>query len=364
MGAQENVLEKPMHVDVMKGRRRMVLLVDGYRDIRTAKTAICLLRYCPEEVVAVLDRETAGKTCQEVFGVGGQIPIIGSLREAPSSANMLTVGIAPPGGKIPQPWRAIILEAIESGMHILSGLHDFVSEDPEFSAAAQRRGVLLIDVRKNDERDVAERKGIREGCLRIHTVANDCSCGKMVTAVEVTLGLKRRGVDAKFVATGQTGIMVEGDGCPVDRVICDFLNGAAEKLVLRNQHHEVLVIEGQGSLYHPRYSAVTLGLLHGCIPDGLIVCYEMGRTHIGGMPEFPLPPLRELIDYYERTANIMHPCRVIGISVNGYRYTDDEVAEECARVEKEFGLPACDVIRHGPDKLVDAVLELRRKLGK
>lgn len=353
-----------MNVNVRKGERRMILLVDGYRDWHTAKTAICLLRYCPQEVVAVFDREMAGRTCQEALGIGGQIPVIGSIADRPPSANMLTIGIAPPGGKIPAPWRPIILEAIQAGLHILSGLHDFVSEDPEFAAAAARHGVGLIDVRKNDERDVAHRKGIREGCLRIHTVANDCSCGKMVTAVEVTRGLRQRGVDAKFVATGQTGIMVEGDGCPVDRVICDFLNGAAEKLVLRNQHHEVIVIEGQGSLYHPRYSAVTLGLLHGSIPDGLIVCYEMGRTHIAGMPEFPLPPLRELIDYYERTASIMHPCRVIGIAVNGYKYSDAEVTAECARVEKDLGLPACDVIRHGPDKLVDAVLELKKKLGK
>ncbi len=353
-----------MTVDVMKGRRRMILLVDGYRDIRTAKTAICLLRYCPNEVVAVLDREMAGKTCQEVFGLGGNIPIIATVREAPPGANMLTIGIAPPGGKLPDSWRSTILEALEAGMHVMSGLHDFLSEDREFSAVAQRRRVQLIDVRKNDERDVACRRGIRHQCLRIHTVANDCSSGKMVTAVEVTRGLQRQGVDAKFVATGQTGIMVEGDGCPVDRVICDFLNGAAEKLVLRNQHHEVLVIEGQGSLYDPRYSAVTLGLLHGCMPDGLIVCYEMGRTHIRGMPEFPLPPLQELIDYYERTANIMHPCRVIGVAVNGHCYSDAEVSEECARVEKEFGLPACDVIRHGPDKLVAAVLDLKQKLGK
>jgi uncharacterized NAD-dependent epimerase/dehydratase family protein len=352
-----------MHVDVLKGQRRMILLVDGYRDWHTAKTAICLLRYCPEEVVGVLDREMAGRTCQEVLGIGGDIPVVGTVGEVPQ-ANMLTIGIAPPGGKIPGRWRPIILEAIERGLNILSGLHDFLNEDPEIAEAARRRGVKLIDVRMNNERDVAQRQGIREGCLRIHTVANDCSCGKMVTAVEVTLGLRRRGIDAKFVATGQTGIMIEGDGCPVDRVICDFLNGAAEKLVLRNQHHEVLVIEGQGSLFHPRYSAVTLGLLHGSMPDGLIVCYEMGRTHIAGMPQFPLPPLKKVIEYYEASANIMHPCRVIGIAVNGYKYPATEVAAECARVEAELGLPACDVIRHGPDKLVDAVLALKRELGK
>jgi uncharacterized NAD-dependent epimerase/dehydratase family protein len=352
-----------MHVDVMKGQRRMILLVDGHRDIRTAKTAICLLRYCPEEVVAVFDREMAGRTSQEVLGIGGSIPVIGSLAEAPE-ANMLAIGIAPPGGRIPPHWRPLLREAVERGLHILSGLHEFVSEDPELAAAARSRGVRLIDVRMNQERDVAQRKGIRPECLRIHTVANDCSCGKMVTAVEVTRGLRRRGIDAKFVATGQTGIMVEGDGCPVDRVICDFLNGAAEKLVLRNQHHEVIVIEGQGSLFDPRYSAVTLGLLHGSMPDGLIVCYALGRTHIASMPEFALPPLDRVIQVYESMANLMHPCRVIGVAVNGHQYSDAEVAAECARVEAQFGLPACDVLRHGPDKLVEAVLRLKQELGK
>jgi len=341
----------------------MILLVDGYRDWHTAKTAICLLRYCPDEVVAVFDRGGAGQTCQELLGIGGSIPVIANLVDCPQ-ANMLTIGIAPPGGRIPQVWRPIILEAIRRGLAILSGLHDFLNDDPEFAAAAKAHGVPLIDVRMNNERDVAQRQGVREECLRIHTVANDCSCGKMVTAVEVTRGLRRRGIDAKFVATGQTGIMVEGDGCPVDRVICDFLNGAAEKLVLANQHHEVIVIEGQGSLFHPRYSAVTLGLLHGCIPDGLIVCYEMGRTHIAGMEQFPLPSLEKLIDYYEMSANIMHPCRVIGIAVNGYKYPDEAVAEECRQVEARLQLPTCDVIRHGPDKLVDAVLRLKAELGK
>ena len=151
-------------------------------------------------------------------------------------------------------------------MEVLSGLHTFVSDDPELSEAARRHNVRIFDVRKNNERDVAQRKNINERCLRIHTVGHDCNVGKMVVSVEVTNALRKRGHDAKFVATGQTGIMIEGDGCPIDAVVADFINGAAEKLVLQNQHHEILLIEGQGSIIHPRYSAVTLGLLHGCMP--------------------------------------------------------------------------------------------------
>ena len=279
----------------------MIILTDGHNNAHVAKTAICTIRYRPEEVVAVLDREGAGKTCQELLGVGGAIPVVASLAEAPE-ANTLVIGIAPPGGKIPAPWRPIVLEAIARGLDVVSGLHDFLSDDPEFSAAAERHGVRLVDLRRVEFYEVAGREGIREGCLRIHTVANDCSVGKMLTSVEVVGGLKRRGVDAKFVATGQTGMLVEGDGMAVDRVICDFLAGAAEKLVLDNQHHEVIVIEGQGSLFHPRYSCVSLGLLHGAMPDGLILCYEMGREVIYGMEQYPLVSLARTREVYEATA--------------------------------------------------------------
>ena len=342
----------------MSATRRMVILVDGYTDTSTAKTAIGVIRYRPEEVVAVLDSQGAGKTSGQLLGVGGAIPVVASLAEAPG-ANALLLGIAPPGGKIPPHWRQIVLEALSRGMTVVSGLHEFLAEDPEFSQAAARHGAALVDLRRNDERDVSHRRGIRPQCLRIHTIANDCNSGKMVTAVEVAQGLQKTGVDAAFVATGQTGILVAGSGCAVDRVIADFVAGAAERLVLANQHHEVIVVEGQGSLFHPRYSGVTLSLLHGTMPHGLIACYEVGRKAVSGMPEVSLPSLRKVVDFYEAAASLMHPCRVIGIAVNGIRSSDAEVEAECARVEDEFQLPACDVIRHGPGKLVEAVRKLR-----
>ncbi len=336
----------------------MVILVDGYTDTSTAKTAICVIRYRTEEVAAVLDRGGAGQSSGQLLGVGGAIPVVASLAEAPA-ANTLLLGIAPPGGKIPAHWRQIVLEALQRGMTVISGLHEFLADDPEFGPAAARHGAELVDLRRNDEHDVAQRRGIRSECLRIQTIANDCSSGKMVAAVEVARGLQKAGVDAAFVATGQTGILVAGSGCAVDRVIADFVAGAAEKLVLANQQHEVIVVEGQGSLFHPRYSGVTLSLLHGALPHGLIACYEMGRKAVFGMPEVPLPPLQQVIDFYETAANIMHPCRVIGIAVNGVKFSAAEVQAECTRVEDELQLPACDVIRHGPGKLVEAVRQMK-----
>ncbi len=247
-------------------------------------------------------------------------------------------------------------------MTVISGLHELLRDDPEFSRAAAEHGAQLVDIRDNRERDVASRVGIREGCLRIHTIGNDCSCGKMVASVEIARGLSRAGVDAAFVATGQTGILVAGGGCPVDRVISDFVSGAVEKLVLANQHHKVIVVEGQGSLFHPCYSCVSLGLLHGLMPDGLILCYEMGRRAFFGMESVLLPPLEKVVEFYEAAAGIMHPCRVIGAAVNGQRFSDEAVAAECEQIGRRLGLPSCDVIRHGPDKLVSAVRQLKREL--
>ena len=296
--------------------RKLLLLTEGHSNPSTAKTAVNLIRYKPGEVVAILDSTNQGTTSQSLFGLGGDLPVVGSLEDAPG-ADTLLIGIAPAGGKLPSAMRRIVLEAIARGMNIISGLHEFLGIDPEIGEAARRHGVTVLDVRANRERDVAHRQGINPQCLRIHTVGHDCNVGKMVVSLELALAFRRAGHDAKFVATGQTGIMIEGDGCPVDAVVADFINGAAEKLVLQNQHHAMLFVEGQGSLTHPRYSAVTLGLLHGCVPDGLILCYEMGRESVSGMDHVRLPSLAQFKQLYETMANVMHPCKVIGVAVNG-----------------------------------------------
>jgi uncharacterized NAD-dependent epimerase/dehydratase family protein len=334
--------------------RTIVILTEGHTNPHTAKTASCMIRYKGEEVVALLDGTQRGKTSYDLLQVGA-VPVVGSLSEAPR-ANTLLLGIAPPGGKIPRPWRAIILEAISRGMNILSGLHDFVSADPEFVAAAQKHGVELIDVRKNNERDIARRQGLRPDCLRILTGGHDCSVGKMVASVEIANELKKRGRDAKFIATGQTGIMVEGDGCPIDCVVADFVSGAVEKMILQNQHHEILVVEGQGSLIHPSYSGVTLSLLHGCLPHALILVYEVGRDCVTGVEQVKIPPLSKIRELNETMGGLMHPCPVIGVAMNSRRISPQEAEVERRRVRDELNVPVCDVIRDGPAELVDVVL--------
>lgn len=341
--------------------RRIVILTEGRTIPTSAKTASCVIRYKPNEVVALLDSTQAGRTSGELLGVGGDIPVVAKLADAPP-ANTLLIGIAPAGGKLPDAWRKVLLEAIDRGMNLWSGLHDFLSNDPEIAAAAAKKGVAIHDVRKNNERDVSNRLNLREDCLRIHTVGQDCSVGKMLASVELTLGLKKRGHDAKFIATGQTGIMVEGDGCPVDCVVGDFINGAIEKLILANQHHDILLIEGQGSLSHPRYSAVTLGLLHGCVPQGMILVYEAGRKNVHGMDYIPLTPLKKILEVNEMMASLAMPSKVIGVAMNSRLLTPEETETERERVRRELGLPVCDVIRHGPDELVDAILAYQERL--
>lgn len=335
--------------------RKMIILTEGMTTVQHAKTAINLIYYKPEEVLALFDRTKTGEPVSSLLGIETNIPIIGSLNDFPE-ANTFLLGVATAGGGYPDEWRPIILEAISKGMTVVSGLHKYLSDDPEFVEAARKHKAKLVDIRKNDFKKVATRKGIKETTLRIQTVGNDCSNGKMITSYEIALELKRRGKDAKFVATGQTGILLEGDGIPIDAVIADFVNGAAEEMVLRNQHHEILIIEGQASIIHPRYSSVTLGLLHGAMPQGLIMCYEMGREFTKNLDHVKIPPMKRIIELYEAMTAPLFPCKVIGFGINGRKFSQAEVDYERERIKEEFALPACDVIKHGPAELADAIL--------
>jgi len=341
--------------------RQMVILTDGHSNPITAKTACSVLRYCQNEVLAVLDIAAVGQTAEQLLGIGGKIPVIANLDAVPEAKTLL-IGIAPPGGKIPVHWRPIILSAIARGMNVVSGLHEFLADDPEFSAAAQAAGTDLVDVRRNDEQDVANRDGLRSDCLRILTVGQDCCVGKMVVSIELSRDLTARQQNAKFVATGQTGILIAGDGCPIDCVVSDFISGAVEKQILAGQHHDILCIEGQGSLAHPRYSAVTLGLLHGSMPHGMVLCYEAGREKVNGMPHIGLKSLAELKAAYESAAHLMMPSQVIGIAMNSRLLSAEAAEDERERVRREFDLPVCDVLRHGPGELTEAVLRLQSNL--
>lgn len=345
----------------MQNHHRIALLTDGHSTPFLAKTAISLLRYRASDIVAVIDQTAVGQTAQQLLGAGGDTPIVANLSEV-ADADALYIGIAPPGGKLPEEWRPMIRSAIERRMDVVSGLHDFLTDDADYVTAARASGSRLFDVRRNRHKSTARGYAFRPGCVRIHTVGHDCSVGKMVTTLEVESGLKAAGADARFIATGQTGIMISGDGVPVDCVVADFVNGAVENLLREHEGHDFLLVEGQGSISHPAFSAVTLGLLHGAAPDGLIFCYEAGRELVKGLDNVAIPPLKEQLLACETLARLRHPCRTIGLSVNTRCLSGKEAEDELRRAEDEFGLPACDVYRTGADKLIAACMQLRKEL--
>ncbi len=341
---------------------KMVILAEGSFSILESKAATVLVRYHTDNVVAVIDSEKAGKDVSEVIDVGKGIPVVSSLAEAMElGSTMLAIGIAPPGGELPETWIAVLKEAIGNGLHIMSGLHRFLSDDPQLADLARRHNVILWDVRKPPkDLPIATCKADEVDPTVILTVGSDCRIGKMVTGIELADAAKKRGLDAEFCATGQNGMMISGWGIAIDAVVSDFTAGAAERIVLEGAEkaRDLLIVEGQGSLVHPGYSGVTLSLLHGSMPDAIIFCHQPSRKIVARYT-IPLPSLGELIRQYEMLARPIKPVKVIGLALNCFDLTEDQACEAIKAAERETGLPATDVIRFGADKLVDAIERIR-----
>ncbi len=342
---------------------RFLIIADGQFGPLTSKTANCCIRYMPERIVGVLDCSHAGKTAQDVLGFGGAIPVVGEFeRGLALGASAVLIGIAPRGGQLPAEWRGWLRTAIERGLEIWSGLHTFIGDDPELGALARERGVRILDARKPPPNlPVADGRAAEVGAYVVHTVGSDCNVGKMTAQVELRDALLQRGHRTRFVATGQTGIFIEGWGIAVDAVVADFIAGAAETLVLEAaQDADIILVEGQGSLIHPGYSGVTLGLLHGSCPDALILCHQATRHYVGDNhgrePWVKIPPLAELVEIYERAAAPVRPAKVIGICLNTFDLTDARAETAISRAAAETGLPATDPVRFGAAPLVDAIV--------
>jgi uncharacterized NAD-dependent epimerase/dehydratase family protein len=346
-------------------RPRYVVLADGAFGPETSKTANSAIRYLPDRVAAVLDGAAAGRTAQEVLGFGGAIPVVGTLEAAlavtpPPTA--LLIGIAPRGGRLPQGWRAALLAAIDRGLEIWSGLHSRLADDAELAARARSRGVRLVELREPPPALPVSNGRAREvDALVVLTVGSDCNSGKMTAQLELLRGLEAHGVRTRFVATGQTGILIAGAGIAVDAVASDFVGGAAEQLVLdAAPGADVVLVEGQGSLVHPGYSGVTLGLLHGSCPAAMILCHRASRQLIGeyhpGEAWRAIPPLAELVRIYEEAARWVQAAPVIGVALNTHGLPEAVAAAAVERAARETGLPATDPVRFGPGALVAAVV--------
>jgi len=343
-----------------------LIVADGDFGPMTSKTANSVIRYRPERVVAVLDRQHAGRTVQDVLGFGGAIPVVGSVAEGLArGADAVLIGIAPQGGKLPDEWRDWLAEALEHGCDLWNGLHTFLADDPVLAAKATARGRRIHDLRR-PPRDLPIASGLAKQVepFVVLTVGTDCNVGKMTAQLQLTSGLRQGGLRTRFVATGQTGIMIEGWGIAVDAVVADFVAGAAEKLVLEGSRDaDVVLVEGQGSINHPGYSGVTLGLLHGCCPDALVLCHQSSREYLGDYGEetwLRIPPLTRYVRWYESIAAAVHPTRVVAISLNTCDLGDAEARQACQQAGQETGLPATDPIRFDPGPLVDAVLAARQ----
>lgn len=344
-----------------RGARRFVVLVEGSLGVLDAKTASVLLRYAPESVAALLDATHAGSTAQDALGFGGAVPIVATLHEGMAHApDALLVGIAPVGGQLPDSWRATLLEALDLGLDLWAGLHSFLADDPELAARARAKGRTLVDLRRVPATLPVASARVREVAAQVVlTVGSDCNVGKMTAAWEVVKALRERGERAAFVATGQTGILLEGRGLAVDRMVSDFVAGAAEALVLdAAPGNDWVVVEGQGSIVHPGYAGVTLGLLLGALPHSMILCHQPSRGSIRH-GEIPIPPLADLVRRYEDALAPIRPGRVVSVALNTFDLDEPAARRAVLDAARATGLPATDPVRFGGAPLVDALLAAR-----
>jgi D-glutamate N-acetyltransferase len=338
---------------------RYLLLAEGSSgDPLYAKTMRGVLRYRRQDVVAILDSTRVGESEDGV-------PIVGSVEEAAAlGPTTALVGVVTQGGYFPPAWMELLRDCVEHGLDVENGLHVFLADDPTLSALAAERGVALRDLRRPPaDLSTATGENLSVDATIVLTVGSDCAIGKMTVSCELDLEARRRGLRSVFVPTGQTGMVIAGWGIAIDAVVSDFLAGAAERLVLegRERGGELLWVEGQGSLLHPVYSGVTLGLYHGSAPHLLVLCHEAGRTEIegaGGGPH-PIPPLHELVELHERLALPARPARVVAVALNTRTLGEADARAAIAAAEEETGLPADDPVRFGAARLVDAVLTAR-----
>jgi uncharacterized NAD-dependent epimerase/dehydratase family protein len=329
-------------------RRYAVLAPDRFES--DAKTAHGVIRYGRDEIVAVIDPSLAGRRVRDVLAhLESDAPIVATMDEALEyHPTALLIGTAPKGGGLPADWRAAVAQGIAAKLEIVSGLHQVLGADREFRTAARAANTMIWDVREPPEVPLfsGEVYGVRAPVLL--TVGNDCAVGKMSVALELVRAATAAGRNARFVPTGQTGIIIAGWGISVDRVIADFAAGAAEQLVLYAAHEgaDLIVVEGQGAINHPAYAPVTIALMTGCAPDALVLVCDPTRDRIESYAT-PVLDYRRLIAIHEDLLATIKPAPVVGIALNTRGLDEDRARYEIARARNESQLPAEDVVRFG-----------------
>ena len=313
-----------------------------------AKTAFGLRDWCGADVL--------GEWSLPQASISLGLPRMAPALAAAQGARSLVIGVAAVGGALPAHWLPELEAALEAGLDIVSGLHSRLRSFPTLVRAAERSGARLLDVR-HSEREFAPATGAKRSGLRVLTVGTDCALGKKYTALALTQALRERGAAATFRATGQTGVMISGAGLAIDAVVSDFVAGAAEALSPANAAGHWDVIEGQGSLFHPAYAGVTLGLLHGSQPDALVLCHDPARLMIEGYPDCPIPDLQEAIDRYVQAGRLTNRAvRCVGLSINSSSLDDGAWAAYAQAQSQRLGLPVVDPMRGGIELLAQALL--------
>lgn len=335
-------------------KRLAILAHDHFPD--DAKTAVGVLRYSDDDVVAVLDHEHAGERVADHIPDVQDAPIVSDMGQAPA-CDALLVGVAPIGGGFEDDWRPDVRLAIQQGCDVIAGLHTFLAEDDEFSNLAATHDVALRDLRRPPtDLTVAEGTAGQVDAHVVLTVGTDCSTGKMTSCFELRDAARERGLDAAVVPTGQTGIALAGWGIAIDRVVADFAAGAVERLVERVGDHDVLFVEGQGALAHPAYSGVTASILHGSQPDSLVLCHEAGRETVGGYEQFVLPDPATYARLYQELAAPVSPATVDAGMLNTRGLSDERAHSAVNRYAKAIDAPSTDPVRFDAEDVLDALL--------
>ncbi|MFN4033154.1 MAG: DUF1611 domain-containing protein [Fimbriimonadales bacterium] len=338
--------------------RLAILMHEGIRG-KFGKTGLGLLRYSSNPIVAVIDRECAGQSLRELTGIPRDAPIVASVQEAMAyRPEALAIGIAPSGGALPPDlWREV-RTAVLAGLNLINGMHAPLAKHPDL-APFLHSCQWIWDVRKEPPGlSVGSGKARALSCKRVLTVGTDMAVGKMTVSLEMHRACLQQGLRSRFLATGQTGIMIEGDGVALDAVRVDFASGAVEQFVCAlATDAEVVHIEGQGALTNPA-STATLPLLRGAQPTHLILVHRAGQTHIRTFPDVPIPPLPEVVHIYEQVAAMggaFYPSKVVAVALNTAHLTDSEARAAIAQVETETKLPCTDPVRFGAGLLLQAI---------
>jgi uncharacterized NAD-dependent epimerase/dehydratase family protein len=339
--------------------RRLLILAEGRSgDPHYGKTARGVMRYRPDDVVALVDSERPGET-------EAGFPVVATVADGMDyDPTVALVGVATQGGRFPPAWRDLLKDAVRAGLDVENGLHEFLTIDAELVALAAEHGVELRDLRKPPSGlNVPTGANLTHSAKTILTVGSDCAIGKMTVSLELDREARRRGLRSEFVPTGQTGIAIAGWGISVDAVVADFIAGAAEQLVLEGvaRGGEVLFVEGQGSVLHPAYSGVTLGLIHGSAPHGFVLCHKAGERLVDENERFPMPPLSELATLHRRLSLLARPADVHAIALNTRDLDERAARRSIEEAEAETGLPADDPVRFGAAKLVDALAPILQR---